>query len=308
MRVAVVDIGTNSTRLLIADVGDGSVEELDRRSTVTRLGQGVDRTGELAEEAQARVFAALDEYAQAIDARQCESRQAVMTSAVRDASNGAAFASAVRERYGLAGRTLSGDEEAQLTFLGATALRDPQDPSSLLVIDIGGGSTELVVGSRGTVSFHVSTQNGVVRHSERHIHGDPPAAGELAAVAADVRPSIEAAVPDDVRERVREAVAVAGTATSCAAIDLGLEPYDQAKVEGHVLARARLDELLGRLGAMTLEERRHVPGLHPDRAPTINAGVVILVEVLSAFGLDRCGVSERDILWGVALQAARGAA
>jgi exopolyphosphatase/guanosine-5'-triphosphate,3'-diphosphate pyrophosphatase len=175
------------------------------------------------------------------------------------------------------------------------------------VIDIGGGSTELVVGSGGAVSFHVSTQNGVVRHTERHIHGDPPAAGELEAVAADVRPSIEAAVPADVRERVREAVAVAGTATSCAAIDLGLEPYDQARVEGHVLARTRLDELLGRLAAMTLEERRRVPGLHPDRAPTINAGVVILIEALSAFGLDRCGVSERDILWGVALQAARAA-
>ncbi len=306
MRVAVVDIGTNSTRLLIADAGADGVRELERRSTVTRLGQGVDTTGTLAEEAQQRVFAALDAYAEAIEAHGCDARRAVMTSAVRDAANGAAFADAVRTRYGLDGRTLSGDEEARLTFLGATALRDPQDPSSLLVIDIGGGSTELVVGSRGAVGFHVSTQNGVVRHTERHLHGDPPPAAERAALAADVRPSVEAAVPADVRDGVREAVAVAGTATSCAAIDLGLEPYDQERVEGHRLTTARLREILDRLAAMPLEARRSVPGLHPDRAPTIVAGVLILLEVLDAFGVEGCEVSERDILWGVVLETARG--
>ena len=305
MRVAVVDIGTNSTRLLVADVTDAGVQELERRSTVTRLGQGVDTTGRLADEAQALVFAALDAYAGIITAHGCDAREAVMTSAVRDAGNGAAFAGTVRDRYGLAGRTLSGDEEARLTFLGATAARDPEDTTSLLVIDIGGGSTELVLGASGAVAFHISTQNGVVRHTERHIHTDPPATAELAALSADVRPSIEAAVPADVRASVGGAVAVAGTATSCAAIDLGLEPYDQSRVEGHVLARARLDELLDRLAGMPLEERREVAGLHPDRAPTIVAGVLILREVLDAFTDGLVEVSERDILWGVALERAR---
>ena len=224
MRVAVVDIGTNSTRLLIADVADGRLEELDRRSIVTRLGEGVDAAGRLGDEPQQRVFAALDEYAQAIDELGAETRTAVMTSAVRDAANGDAFAATVRERYGLAGRTLSGDEEARLTYLGATAARDPEDGTPLVVIDIGGGSTELVAGARGEVDFHVSTQIGVVRHTERHIASDPPATEELAALAREVRSGLEGAAPAEVRSRVRAAIAVAGTATTTAAIDLELEP------------------------------------------------------------------------------------
>ncbi len=154
-----------------------------------------------------------------------------MTSAVRDAANGDEFAAAVRDRYGLEGRTLSGDEEARLTFLGATAARAGDD-TRLLVIDIGGGSTELVVGANGEVAFHVSTQAGVVRHTERHIHSDPPTEPEMEALADDARAVIAAAVPDDVRNSVGGAVAVAGTATSVAAIDLELVPYDTARVEG----------------------------------------------------------------------------
>jgi exopolyphosphatase / guanosine-5'-triphosphate,3'-diphosphate pyrophosphatase len=304
MRVAVVDIGTNSTRLLIGDVGDGEVRELDRRSIVTRLGEGVDATGRLGEEPQQRVFAALDEYARAIEEHAAEHRTAVMTSAVRDAQNGAEFAAAVRERYGLEGRTLSGDEEARLTFLGATAARDRSDGTKLLVIDIGGGSTELVVGARGEVEFHVSTQTGVVRHTERHIHSDPPAREELAELGRDVRPLLEESVWPETRSSVRAAVAVAGTATSCAAIDLELEPYDPSRVEGHVLTVERLGELLDRLAAMPLAERRQVPGLHPDRAPTIVAGMIILTEALETFGLTSVEISERDILWGVALDSA----
>ena len=197
----------------------------------------------------------------------------MLTSAVRDAANGAEFTAAVRERYGLDARTLSGDDEAQLTFLGATVARDPGDPTALLVVDIGGGSTELVVGARGVVEFHVSTQVGVVRHSERHLHSDPPPPAEHAALAADARGAIEAAVPAAVRERAAAAVAVAGTATSYAAIDLALDPYDPARVEGHVLSRSRLAELRDRLAAMPLAERRGVTGLVPARAPTIVAGV-----------------------------------
>jgi exopolyphosphatase/guanosine-5'-triphosphate,3'-diphosphate pyrophosphatase len=306
-RVAVVDIGTNSTRLLVAELDGGRLTELQRESIVTRLGDGVDATGRLGDEPQQRVFAALDRYVAAIDGHGAGVRTAVMTSAVRDAVNGAAFADAVRDRYGLEGRTLSGDEEARLTFLGATAARDLDDPTALLVIDIGGGSTELVIGARGVVEFHASTQVGVVRHSERHLRSDPPAAAEMRALAADARAAIEAAVPVAVRRRAGAAVAVAGTATSCASIDLELDPYDPARVEGHALPRRRLEALRDRLAALPLAERRGVTGLDPNRAPTIVAGVIILLEALGAFGLDRVEVSERDILWGVALDSRDGA-
>jgi exopolyphosphatase / guanosine-5'-triphosphate,3'-diphosphate pyrophosphatase len=300
MRVAVVDIGTNSTRLLIADVGDGALEELDRRSIVTRLGEGVDATGRLGDEPQRRVFAVLDEYAAAIGTHRVERRVAVMTSAVRDAENGAAFAAAVHGRYGLDGRTLSGDDEARLTFLGATAARDGGGDEPLLGVDIGGGSTELVVGARGEVGFHVSIQAGVVRHTERHLAHDPPRAEEMVALARDVRARFEDAVPPSVREPVAAAVAVAGTATSCAAIDGEVEPYDPARVEGYTVSAERLAGLRDRLGALPLGERRQVPGLHPDRAPTIVAGTILLAEVLEVFGLGSFEASERDILWGVA--------
>jgi exopolyphosphatase/guanosine-5'-triphosphate,3'-diphosphate pyrophosphatase len=300
-RVAVVDIGTNSTRLLVADVEGRSLTELQRESVVTRLGEGVDATGRLGDEPQQRVFAVLESYTEAIERHGATQRVVVMTSAVRDASNGAEFAAAVRDRYGLEGRTLSGDDEARLSFLGATAARDPEDAAALLVIDIGGGSTEMIVGARGAVDFHVSTQVGVVRHSERHLHSDPPTADELAALAADVRPALEAAVPPEVRERARSAVAVAGTATQCASIDLALDPYDPQRVEGHRITRERLEELRDRLAALPLAQRREVTGLDPNRAPTIVAGTVVLLEVLSAFALDAFEASERDILWGVAL-------
>jgi exopolyphosphatase / guanosine-5'-triphosphate,3'-diphosphate pyrophosphatase len=305
MRAAVVDIGTNSTRLLIADIGpDRDVEERVRESTVTRLGEGVEASGRLGDAPQARVFATLERYSAEIRAQRCDASAAVMTSAVRDAANGAEFSSTVRDRYGLEGRTLSGDDEAAFTYAGATAARPADDPTELVVIDIGGGSTELVCGAGGRLGFHVSTQIGVVRHTERHLHSDPPASAEIAALAADVDAGVSAAVPEEVRSRTQAAIAVAGTATSCAAIDLALEPYDTTKVEGHVLSRAKLDRLLERLAALPLEQRREVRGLHPDRAPTIVAGVVVLSRVLDAFGLGEVEVSDRDILWGVALELA----
>jgi len=303
VRVAVVDIGTNSTRLLVADVRDDGVEELDRRSVVTRLGEDVDATGRLADAAQERVFERLAEYAESIERHDCERRLAVLTSAVRDADNGAAFAGAVRERFGLDARTLSGDEEARLTYLGATAARDA-GAEPLLVVDIGGGSTELVTGARGQMDFHVSTQAGVVRHTERFLRDDPPAREDVDALARDVRAVFEEAVPAAVRERVRAAVAVAGTATSVAAIDAGIEPYDPARVEGAVVRAFRVAEISATLSALPLEERRAVPGLHPDRAPTIVAGTILLGQVLEAFRLDRFEASERDILWGAAIDVA----
>jgi exopolyphosphatase/guanosine-5'-triphosphate,3'-diphosphate pyrophosphatase len=285
--VAVVDLGTNSTRLLVARVG-ATVHELDRRTIVTRLGEGVDRTGRLGDAGIDRVFEALETYREAIE--NAEVRTAVMTSAVRDASNGPEFAKRVERELGVSARTLTGEEEAHLTYRGATALRDDADP--LLVIDIGGGSTELVVGTRGHVLFHASTQIGVVRHSERHLHHDPPTPAELAALARDV---------DVPTAPARTAVAVAGTPTSCAAIDLELEPYDSARVEGHVLTVERLREIRDRLAVLPRAERANIRGLHADRAAVIVAGVVILLRVLEAYDLDRVEVSERDILWGVAL-------
>ena len=304
MRVAVVDIGTNSTRLLIADAGDDGVSELARESTVTRLGEGVDATGRLGDAPQERVFAVLERYAAQIADHDCEASTAVMTSAVRDADNGDAFRETVAERFGLAGRTLSGDEEARYTFGGATAARPADDTTTRVVIDIGGGSTELVCGAGHEPGFHVSTQIGVVRFSERFIADDPPQAAELDALAAEAARGIEAAVPADVRASAGAAIAVAGTATSCAAIDLALDPYDAARVEGHVLSRATLAGLRDRLAALPLEQRREVTGLDPERAPTIVAGVVILGCVLTAFGLGMVEVSDRDILWGVALDLA----
>jgi exopolyphosphatase / guanosine-5'-triphosphate,3'-diphosphate pyrophosphatase len=301
-RVAVVDIGSNSTRLLVADVGDDGVRELDRRSIVTRLGEGVDATGALGDAPQERVFAALEEYAAAIAEHGTTATTAVMTSAVRDAANGAEFAAAVRDRHGLEGRTLSGEEEARLTYRGATAARGDTPGERLLVIDVGGGSTELVIGERGEVEFHVSTQVGVVRHSERHLHSDPPEAHELAALGEEIGRAFAAAVPEAERERVTAAVAVAGTATQCAGIDLGAEGRD---VEGHRLSAEVLAGILDRLAALPLDQRREVPGLDPDRAPTIVAGVVVLTRALAAFGLAEVEVSDRDILWGAALELAR---
>jgi exopolyphosphatase/guanosine-5'-triphosphate,3'-diphosphate pyrophosphatase len=304
MRVGVVDIGTNSTRLLIADIADGAIDELDRRSQVTRLGAGVDHDGRLAEESIARVFATLDAYTQAMDDAGVppDARPAVLTSAVRDAANGAEFTATVRERYGLDARTIQGEEEAHLMFRGATHGRDPADAAPLLVIDIGGGSTELVIGTAaGEVIFHVSLQAGVVRQTERHVTHDPPAPHELQALADEVRARVEAQAPAATRASVEHAVAVAGTATSLAAIDQELEPYDPARVHGYVLELGECELLLARLAQLPLVERRAVRGLHPDRAPTIVAGLVILIEVLRAFGLQRVEVSEHDILHGVAL-------
>jgi exopolyphosphatase / guanosine-5'-triphosphate,3'-diphosphate pyrophosphatase len=300
-RIAVVDIGTNSTRLLVAEAGDGSLRELARDSVVTRLGEGVDATGRLGDEPTGRVFAVLERYAEEIERHGATIRTAVMTSAVRDAANGTEFAAAVRDRYGLVAATLSGDEEARLTSLGATATRSGDETA--LVIDIGGGSTELVVGTGDNLVFHVSTQVGVVRHSERHLHTDPPARDELAALAEDARAAFEAAVPADVRSQPSVGIAVGGTATQLASIDLGLPEHDRERVEGHAVSLERLEELRDRLAGLPLAERREVTGLDPARAPTIVAGAVILREGLGAFALNGFEASERDILWGVALDA-----
>jgi exopolyphosphatase / guanosine-5'-triphosphate,3'-diphosphate pyrophosphatase len=317
--IAVVDIGTNSTRLLVASVGDGDeVEELDRRSTVTRLGQGVDSSGRLADEAVERVFTVLEEYRDAIGGHGADTVVALATSAVRDSENGDEFRAALRERFGFEARTISGDEEAGLTFRGATSARADRDQPTL-VIDIGGGSTELVVGRPGAdPDFHVSTQAGSVRQTERHLDDDPPAAGQLDSLSGEVRAIVEDEVPEEVRRSVERGIAVAGTATQLASIARALDAGAEGDsgggaaerdaggrgVHGYVLERDRVRQMLDRLTAVPLEERRATPGLDPDRAPTIVAGAAILAVVMEAFGLGRVETSERDILHGAALAAA----
>jgi exopolyphosphatase/guanosine-5'-triphosphate,3'-diphosphate pyrophosphatase len=306
MRTAVVDIGTNSTRLLIADVDptSGVVEERHRESRVTRLGDRVDAGGMLSEEAIARVWATLTSYRATIDSYACEANLAVLTSAVRDAANGAEFTARVREEFGLDARVLSGDEEAQLTFLGAMSDRDGGSTEPTLVIDIGGGSTEFIVGSDHTASFHVSVQAGVLRMSERHIHSDPRDPTELQDLAADTRAIFRENLPRAQCDAVARAIAVAGTATSAAAIDQELDPYDPRRVHGYPLLRATVQLLIARLADLTEAQRREVVGLHPDRAPTIVAGMILLDEAMGLFDLDRVEVSEHDILRGGTLRLA----
>jgi exopolyphosphatase / guanosine-5'-triphosphate,3'-diphosphate pyrophosphatase len=306
MRTAVVDIGTNSTRLLVADVdqASGGVEEVHRESQVTRLGEEVDAGGKLSEEAIVRVKGTLGAYRATMDRFECEANLAVLTSAVRDAANGAEFTEQVRSEFGLNARVLSGDEEAQLTFLGAMSDRDGSSTEPTVVVDIGGGSTEFIVGTDHEASFHVSVQAGVLRMSERHIHSDPPAPSELQALAADTRAIFLEGLPSEQRSAVRRAIAVAGTATSAAAIDQELDPYDPERVHGYPLLLATVELLIARLADLTEADRRRVVGLHPDRAPTIVAGMILLDEAIKAFGLDKVEVSEHDILRGGALRLA----
>lgn len=304
-RIAVIDIGSNSTRLLVADVVDGRVSQVERRSRVTRLGRGVDLSGQLSAEAIEAACEAIADYVSIHQEAGAEVVEAIATSAVRDASNGSAFIAELRERFALSARTLSGEEEAELTYLGATAEQPPTEPT--LVVDIGGGSTEMIVGTGTEIAFHTSLQAGVVRYTERHVPSDPPSASELEALARDARGLIEPAVAAHPEARPRRGVAVAGTPTSLAAIEMGLDPYDPSRVHGHVLSLASIQRMLSQLASAPLSKRIEIPGMHPDRAPTIVAGVVILVETMRAFDLEEIAVSEHDILYGAAIAAAAAA-
>jgi len=300
-RVAVVDIGSNSTRLLVADVAAGRVAEVQRQSRVTRLGRGVDLSGQLSAEAIEAACAAIGDYMATCREAGVERIEPIATSAVRDASNGGAFVAELRERFALSARVLDGGEEARLTYAGATVEQPPAEPT--LVVDIGGGSTELIVGVGSEISFHASLQAGVVRHTERYIASDPPATLELEALATDIRALIKGAVDGQAGAAAQAGIAVAGTPTSLASIELGLEPYDPEQVHGHTLTLASIQRLLSQLASAPLSNRVEIAGLHPDRAPNIVAGVVILVEIMRAFGLEQIEVSEHDILYGAAKAA-----
>jgi exopolyphosphatase / guanosine-5'-triphosphate,3'-diphosphate pyrophosphatase len=301
VRVAVVDIGTNSTRLLIGDVEETGVVEVERRTTVTNMGRGVDHSGLICSDAVDDVCTVVGDYKARYEEMGAERVSAIATSAVRDAVNGDAFIAELRERFGLDARLLTGDEEANLTYLGATSHRPAGD--STLVFDIGGGSTELIVGSGKKVGFHISLQAGTIRQSERHLTRDPPDPHELEDLAADIRNQIDRAIAAQAQVEPSRAIAVAGTPTSLAAIDQALEPYDPGRVHGYRLGLKGIQRMLSRLSSLPLAERLRVPGLHPGRAPTIVAGTVILVQVMRAFNVKEVEVSELDILHGTALSA-----
>jgi exopolyphosphatase/guanosine-5'-triphosphate,3'-diphosphate pyrophosphatase len=294
-------MGTNSTRLLVADVESGRVRELERRSTVTRLGRGVDTSRQLAGEAIDDVCAAVAGYIGIYERLEAERVVAIATSAVRDATNSAVFLAELRERFALDARILDGAEEARLTYLGALAERPPAEKT--LVFDIGGGSTELVIGDGPEVGFHASLQVGTVRHTERHLAHDPPDAAELEKLSDEVRAAIAESLEGADFAQAFTGIGVAGTPTSLAAIEQRLVPYDPERVHGSTLSLAAVQRMCSELAAMPLSERLRVPGLHPGRAPTIVAGVVILIQVMRAFGLSEIEVSEHDILWGAALEA-----
>jgi len=287
-RVAAVDLGTNSTRLLVADVSGSRVVEVARRLVITRLGEGVDGRRRLLPLPIARVRNCLVDFRRELEALGAVRTLAIATSAIRDAENGEAFLGEIEWSYGFTAQLLSGHDEALMTFRGVTAGRSIEEGT--LIVDVGGGSTELVLGSPDGVSFHTSLDLGCVRMTERF--GD-----DLAACATYVG----SALPD---LEPRRAIGVAGTVTSLAALDLGLVEYDAERVHGHVLSGEAVEEQLERLAALPLEERRSVPGLEPERAPVIVAGAVIVREVLARYGLAGLEASEHDILHGAALAAA----
>ncbi len=302
MRVAAIDIGTNSTRLLVADVEGDTVEAVNRESRVTGLGRGVETSGQLATENIEHVYAAVGDYVAIAEELGATRVVSFATSAVRDASNGDAFLAELRERFSLDAEVLDGLQEARMTYRGA--LSGGSVGEQTLVVDIGGGSTELIVGSGAEPEFHTSMQIGVVRHSERHVHADPPRTEELEALSDDVGGTLETELSSHPGLRAVRAIAVAGTPATLAAMELELEPYEPDAVEGHHLSLKSAQISCSRLASLPLAERGEIVGVDPDRAPTIVAGVVILIKAMRAFGLTEVEVSERDILYGAALEAA----
>ncbi len=292
MRVAAIDLGTNTTRLLVAEVADGRVSEVAQRTTITRLGEGVDSRHKLLPLPIARVRNCLSDYRRELESLGAERALLVATSAVRDAENGEAFLGEIEWSYGFTTRLLTGEEEAELTLLGVG-----EASKDALVVDIGGGSTELIGGGH-----RISTELGSVRLTERFLLSDPPTEDELDALGTATRSALATEVPETLT--ARRGIGVAGTITSLAALDLGLVEYDRNRVHGHRLGDGAVRAQLERLAALPLAERRRVPGLEPERAPVIVAGAVILREVMRHFGLASIEASERDILYGIALEAA----
>ncbi|MFG2841156.1 exopolyphosphatase [Streptomyces zaomyceticus] len=302
-RVAGIDCGTNSIRLLVADVhpGTGELVELDRRMTIVRLGQGVDRTGRLAPEALERTFAACRAYAEVIRELGAERLRFVATSASRDAENREEFVNGVVEILGVEPEVITGDQEAAFSFTGATG--ELHGDETRLVVDIGGGSTEFVTGNKDVEAAR-SVDIGCVRLTERHVRHDPPTAEEADAIRADVRAALNLAaetVPIDTAETL---VGLAGSVTTVAAIALGLPAYDSEKIHHARISAAQVAEVTERLLASTHAERAAIPVIHPGRVDVIIAGALVLREIVERVGAHEVVVSEHDILDGIALSVA----
>ncbi len=307
-RVAAIDCGTNSIRLLIADVEPGRavLTDIAREMKIVRLGEGVDRAGRLSDAALDRTIAALREYSDLIDRLSPAAVRMVATSATRDAENSQEFVDRVKEVLGVAPEVVTGDEEAWLSFSGATRElavapgRDGGCAPPYLVTDIGGGSTEFVLGGPAGVTGARSVDIGCVRMTERHLHGDPPSRAEVAAATADIDRAL-ALVGDTVPARAaRTLVGLAGSVTTVAAIALGLEHYDAARVHHSRTTAARVHEVSGALLGQTRAGRAAIAVMHPGRADVIGAGALVLDRIITLFGFAEVLASEHDILDGIA--------
>ncbi|SEG46274.1 exopolyphosphatase / guanosine-5'-triphosphate,3'-diphosphate pyrophosphatase [Thermomonospora echinospora] len=302
-RVAAVDCGTNSVRLLIADIADGRLTDLERRMEIVRLGEGVDETGRLAPQALERTFTAMRAYAKLIDVHGAESTRVVATSATRDAANRADFVAGVVDIFGVQPEVVTGEEEAELSFLGATReLAELRPPRPYLVVDIGGGSTEFVLGSSHAQASR-SVDIGCVRMTERHVRdtgGAPPSPERIAAAVADIDGALA-----DVRRRVpvdeaRTLVGLAGSVTTVAGMALGLTEYDPARIHLSRITASQVHEVTRDLLHMSHDERAAVGVMHPGRVDVIGMGALILDRIMREYGFGAVVVSEHDILDGIA--------
>jgi exopolyphosphatase/guanosine-5'-triphosphate,3'-diphosphate pyrophosphatase len=300
-RLAAVDIGTNSVRLVVADVDghgrDAKLRTLDRRMRITRLGQGVDRARALAPEAVARTVDVLREYRAALDEHEVERVRATATSAARDAGNRDEFFAAAHDALGVTPELLAGEDEAKLSFLGATA--DLDAPAPFLVVDIGGGSTEFVLGTDEPTGL-VSLDIGCVRVTEQFLQSDPPAPEELANAVATVR-DLVADVPRIVPGAADAGtlVGLAGTITTIAAVEQGLPEYDPDRIHHFRLTRDAAEDVFRTLATESAAQRAHNPGLEAGRVDIIVGGAIVLVSILRVLGYDEVLVSEADILDGL---------
>ncbi|HTL24621.1 MAG TPA: Ppx/GppA phosphatase family protein [Mycobacteriales bacterium] len=298
MRVAAVDCGTNSIRLLVADLDGAEKKDVHREMRVVRLGEGVDRTGVLAPAALARTREAALDYAATCRDLGAERTRFVATSATRDAANRGDFVALVQDAFGLEPEVVSGDEEAALSFLGATRGLVAEPP--FLVVDIGGGSTELVLGT-DRVRAAASVDVGCVRLTERHLRSDPPTAEQVAAARADVEAALARAEQVVPVAEARTTVGLAGSVTTVAALALGLPSYQPDRIHLSRVSARDVREVTERLLAMTRAERAALPVMHPGRVDVIGGGALVLLALVERFGLEEVLVSEADILDGIAL-------
>ena len=303
VRVAAIDCGTNSLRLLIADVDRraGELVDVDRRMEIVRLGEGVDATGRLAPEALARTFGVLAAYAGAIRRARAVSIRMVATSATRDAANTDEFVAGVTGILGVAPEVLSGAEEAYLSFAGATTELRAAPPPPYLVVDIGGGSTEFVIGAHpARPTAELSVDIGCVRLTERHLHSDPPRPAEISAAAADIDAALDTVAAKVPVASARTLIGLAGSVTTVAGIALRLAAYDPARIHHARIPAARVHGVTSELLSQTRRQRASLGVMHPGRVDVIAAGALVLDRVMARFGFGEVMVSEHDILDGIA--------